>query len=131
MIRAVIDTNVLVSAMISRDGNEALIVLAVSQGLVVPCVSVEILREYSGVLQRERFGFSSQEVEAVLGLFQRHGLLREAFSVAKLSPDPDDDKFIACALAGEVDFLVTGNKRHFPRSEGPGPKIVNAEDRWS
>lgn len=128
MIRAVIDTNVLVSAMISRDGNEALIVLAISQGLVVPCVSVEILREYSGVLQREKFGFSTQEVEAVIGLFERQGLLLDSFPAVNLSPDPGDDKFLACALAGEVNFLVTGNKRHFPQIEGPRPKIVNAAE---
>lgn len=95
---------------------------------MVPCVSAEILREYSGVLQRKRLGFSSEEVEAVLGLFHRHGRLLDKFPTANLSPDPDDDKFIACALAGQVDFLVTGQKRHFPRIQGSGPKIVNAAE---
>ena len=128
MIRAVIDTNVLVSAMISREGNEALIVLAISQGLVVPCVSAEILREYSGVLQREKFGFSSDEVEALLGLFQRQGVLLEAVPITNLSPDPDDDKFIACALVGNAEFLVTGNKKHFPQVPHAGPKIVNSAE---
>ena len=126
MIRAVIDTNVLVSAMISPNGNEALIVLAISQGLVLPYVSAEILGEYSGVLRRERFGFPAQEVEAVLALFQRQGARLDAVPVANLSPDPDDDNFIACALAGEAEFLVTGNKRHFPPIQGPRPKIVNS-----
>ena len=128
MIRAVIDTNVLVSAMISREGNEALILLAISQGLVVACVSAEILREYSGVLQREKFGFSSDEVEEMLGLFRRQGVLLDAVPLVDLSPDPEDNKFIACAVAGDVDFLVTGNKRHFPQAKGPGPKIVNAAE---
>ena len=44
------------------------------------------------------------------------------------SPDPDDDKFIACALQGKVDFLVTGNKRHFPPDPLPGIKVVNAAE---
>ncbi len=48
MIRAVIDTNVLVSALISRSGNEALLLLAVKQGLVRPCFSPAVLKEYSG-----------------------------------------------------------------------------------
>lgn len=128
MIRAVIDTNVLVSAMISREGNEALIVLAISQGLVVPYVSAEILREYSGVLQREKFGFSSDEVKEVLDLFRRQGLLLDVVPVVDLSPDPDDNEFIACAVAGNVDFLVTGNKRHFPQVQAMGPKIVDAAE---
>jgi len=52
MIRAVIDTNVLVSALISPSGNEALLLLAVKQGLVRPCFSHAVLKEYSEVLTR-------------------------------------------------------------------------------
>ena len=57
MIRVVVDTNVLVSAMIKSSGNEALLVLAVSQGLITPCLSDEICEEYCGVLARPKFGF--------------------------------------------------------------------------
>jgi putative PIN family toxin of toxin-antitoxin system len=52
VIRAVLDTNVLMSAMISSAGNEALLVMAINQGLVTPCFSEEILEEYSDVLLR-------------------------------------------------------------------------------
>ena len=44
------------------------------------------------------------------------------------SPDPGDDKFIACALAGKADFLVTGNKRHFPQTEFRNTRVVNAAE---
>jgi predicted nucleic acid-binding protein len=44
------------------------------------------------------------------------------------SPDPDDDKFIACALAGKADFLVTGNKRHFPQDGLSRARVVNAAE---
>lgn len=57
MIRSVIDTNVLVSAMISSAGNEALLLMAINQGLITPYFSAEILKEYSDVLHRPRFGF--------------------------------------------------------------------------
>ena len=50
MIRAVIDTNVLVSGLLSPAGNEALILLAIHQGLVRPCFSEEIAEEYAAVL---------------------------------------------------------------------------------
>ena len=46
--------------------------------------------------------------------------------IARMSPDPDDDKFIACAMAGKADFLVTGNKRHFPQIQPTGARIVSA-----
>ena len=128
MIRAVIDTNVLVSAMISSAGNEALVVLAINQGLVVPCFSREILKEYSDVLLRQRFAFPADEVDALLDLLGRSGNLLSPAPVARISPDPDDDKFIACALAGKADFLVTGNKRHFPQVGSSSARVVNAAE---
>lgn len=128
MIRAVIDTNVLVSAMISPDGNESLLVMAINQGLVMPCISPEILKEYSDVLLRPRFGFPAEEVSALLDLFRRRGELLDPPPIAGVSPDPGDDKFIACAAAGKADFLVTGNKQHFPQSQDIGARVVNAAE---
>lgn len=107
MIRVVIDTNVLVSALISPSGNEALLLLAVRQGLVSPCVSPAILQEYSEVLARPKFAFSGEEIGAVIHLLQRQGDLLNPALLSGISPDPKDDKFIACALAGHAEFLVT------------------------
>ncbi len=45
-----------------------------------------------------------------------------------VSPDPKDDQFIVCALASSAQFLVTGNKRHFPQTEYGGAKVVNAAE---
>lgn len=128
MIRAVIDTNVLVSAMISSAGNEALLLMAINQGLVTPYFSPEILDEYSEVLLRPRFRFPGNEVDALLDLFRLRGKLLNPESTARISPDPDDDKLIACALAAEADFLVTGNKRHFPQTKPWGARVVNAAE---
>ena len=66
MIRAFIDTNVLVSAMISPNGDEALLVMAINQRLVMPCFSPEILDEYGDVLRRPKLGFPAEEVRASL-----------------------------------------------------------------
>ncbi len=126
MIVAVIDTNVLVSAMISSAGNEALLLTAINQGLVTPCFSEEILREYSEVLLRPKFGFSSEEVDALLAVFRFRGNSVVSKPEGRSSPDPGDEKFIACAVAGEADFLVTGNKRHFPESRFGAARVVNA-----
>ncbi len=126
MIRAVIDTNVLVSAMISDAGNEALLVMAVNQGLVAPCLSAEILEEYREVLLRPRFGFPADEVEALLDMVRSRGSVHDPVPIVRLSPDPDDDKFIACAVAAKADYLVTGNKRHFPQIQPASAKVVNA-----
>jgi len=76
MIRAIIDTNVLVSALISPSGNEALLLLAVKQGLVRPCFSPAMLEEYSEVLARPKFAFSPDEITALIDLLQHQGDLR-------------------------------------------------------
>ena len=43
-----------------------------------------------------------------------------------MSPDPKDDKFLACALAARVDFVVTGNKKDFPNDELGATQVVSA-----
>jgi putative PIN family toxin of toxin-antitoxin system len=126
VIRAVIDTNVLVSAMIAPSGNEALLLLAINQSLVSPCFSAEILDEYEDVLRRPKFGFEADEIESLIELIRRLGELIQPAPLLPLSPDPGDDKFIACALAAKSEFLVTGNKRHYHESWLSGTKLVNA-----
>jgi uncharacterized protein len=125
VIRAVIDTNVLVSALISPSGNEALLLLAVKQGLVRPCFSAAALKEYSEVLARPKFAFSLDEITALIDLLKRQGDLLHPAPLSGISPDPKDDKFLACALAAKSDFVVTGNKKDFPKKLG-ATQVVSA-----
>ena len=129
MIRAVLDTNMLVSALISSTGNEALILLAVRQGLVKPLFSAEILQEYAEVLARPKFAFSQDEIEALIAMLRSQG--EEVQDPAPLTsglPDPGDDKFLACARAAGADFIVTGNKRHFPPRACGAIRVANAAE---
>ncbi len=73
MIRAVIDTNVLVSGLLRPSGNEALIILALHQGLVHSCFSEEIIQEYAAVLARAKFAFPPDEIAALLEMFRANG----------------------------------------------------------
>jgi putative PIN family toxin of toxin-antitoxin system len=129
VIRAVLDTNVLVSALISSTGNEALILLAVRQGWVKPLFSAEILQEYAEVLARPKFAFPRDEIEAVIAMLRSQGEeVRDPEPLASRLPDPGDDKFLACAKTGGVDFIVTGNKRHFPSRACEAVRVVNAAE---
>jgi uncharacterized protein len=111
VIRAVIDTNALVSGLLSPRGNEALILLAVHQGFVRPCISTEMLEEYAEVLARPKFAFSPDEIAAVIAMLRDKGEL-----------------IVRCAVTAQADYLVTGNKRHFP-PEACGPvRVVNAAE---
>lgn len=126
MIRAVIDTNVLVSGLLSPAGNEALIILAVHHGLVRPFVSAEVLEEYAEVLARPKFGFPPDEIAAVIGMFRNTGGLIVPEGPSPVLPDADDAKFLHCAEAAQTEYLVTGNKRHFPQEACGAVHVVSA-----
>jgi putative PIN family toxin of toxin-antitoxin system len=73
VIRAVVDTNVLISAMISPAGNEALILLGIRQALVKPYFSADILQEYAEVLARPKFQFPPDGIGALIELLNARG----------------------------------------------------------
>jgi putative PIN family toxin of toxin-antitoxin system len=128
VIRAVIDTNVLISGLLSPSGNEALILLAVRHGMLHPCFSEDILNEYKNVLARPKFGFSPDEIAALLAMLRSNGELVEPEGSTFVSPDPADTKFLHCAEAGRAEFIVTGNKRDFPDSPYGPTQVVNAAE---
>ncbi len=125
MIRAVIDTNVLVSSLLSPSGNEALIVLAISQGLLTPCFSDEILREYEGVLSREKFSFPRDEVDALIRLLREEGEIVVPGSKLAGLPDPDDEKFVGVRPCCRCRFSRDREPASFPANRC-GVAIVNA-----
>lgn len=126
MIRAVIDTNVLISGLLAPKGNEALILLAVHQGLVRPCFSEAIMQEYEGVLARPKFSFEPEQIAALLAMLQAKGELFRPKGSQTSSPDPDDAKFLHCAEEAAAEFIVTGNKRDFPDAPYGPTRVVNA-----
>lgn len=126
MIRAVIDTNVLVSGLLARSGNEALIILAIHQGMVRPCFTEAIVTEYSEVLSRPKFRFPPDEVAALIAMFRSAGEVFQPKVSGVVSPDPGDTKFLQCAHAAQADFIVTGNRRHFPDAPYGPTQVVNA-----
>lgn len=115
---AVIDTNVLVSASINREGVPGQLVAKIRALALTPVLSAAIQDEYSNVLRRPRFNFPRHWVDgllvdmAALALHVRP----EAIATENL-PDPDDAPFIAVALAAGCP-IITGNARHFPADYG-------------
>ena len=118
MIRAVIDTNVLVAALLSPHADSATVrsLAAIVDGKAEALVSPEILSEYRAVLSRAKFGFPPERVASVLKVFGRLG--KATFPVCHDSPMPDekDRVFYEVALAEPDSRLVTGNLKHYPTS---------------
>ena len=116
MVYAVIDTNVLVSALFSVHSDSATVIIIdkVSDGTIVPLYNSEIFEEYRDVLSRPKFKFPSDLVTAVLGLFIERGLSLERTKSDEIFPDPKDVVFYEVALSKDGAYLVTGNIKHFP-----------------
>ncbi|MGN0832923.1 MAG: putative toxin-antitoxin system toxin component, PIN family, partial [Kiritimatiellia bacterium] len=118
MIKAVIDTNVLVSAFWTpnRQSPTVRIADAITKDLFVPLYSPPMIAEYREVLSRSRFGFSENEVHNLVDHIVTHG---EPAESAAHFPDPDDKVFFCTVLAASADdpLLVTGNAKHYPPAD--------------
>lgn len=114
MIRVVIDTNILVSALLQPEGLPAAVLVLALSGQVQLCVSDPVFAEYDNVIRRPRFKRSADIIEGTLrSIRQLSNWVKPHLRVDACS-DPGDNIFLECALAAEADFLVTGNQRHFP-----------------
>lgn len=113
-MRIVLDTNVLVAALLNLRGVPASILNAILEENVAVLVDDRILYEYRDVLRRQRFGFPKETVNALMDFFEHHGEHIAAGPTFGATPDPDDLPFYEVAIAGNAGYLVTGNVKHFP-----------------
>ena len=118
---AVFDTNVLVSSLLTqkRDSATALVIDAVTDGVITPFYSLEMMEEYEEVLQRDKFPFSRTSIRRVLDMMRQFGVM--VSSGASLPeeedmPDKSDIVFYRVVMdKRDCDaYLITGNTRHFP-----------------
>lgn len=115
---AVIDTNVMVSAMISHNAASPTVkvVETISQGALVPLYNEEIITEYNDVLSRAKFGFLHLSVARLIRTMMDKGIMMERIFSGGVFPDASDTVFYEVALSKEGSYLVTGNKKHFPKA---------------
>ncbi|MGM9741566.1 MAG: putative toxin-antitoxin system toxin component, PIN family [Candidatus Cryptobacteroides sp.] len=115
-IFAVIDTNVLVSGLLARNGGSAVVKVfeSVMQGRITPVICDEILSEYSEVLNRPKFGLPAGLVDSIVRFIEQNGIKAERMHADEILPDPKDVVFYEIAISKEASYLVTGNIKHFP-----------------
>jgi putative PIN family toxin of toxin-antitoxin system len=127
MIRVVLDTNILFSAILKSSGPQAALIRLIVDRQIIPCVSPATLAEYHEVLARPILHRRAAEVEYLLDLLTRIALLVVPTTSINAATDPDDNCFLECAEAANADYLITGNKRHFPET-WKKTKIVNTRE---
>jgi predicted nucleic acid-binding protein len=117
-IYAVIDTNVLVSALLpSQKVTKTTIILTeVLRGRITPVYNEEILAECRGVLSREKFHIHQIYIDTVINHVINTGLkLGRTKSFEGVFPDPKDVVFYEVTLSKDDAYLITGNIKHFPQ----------------
>ena len=113
-MHVVIDTNILVSALWSKNGAPARIISMVINGSLVPCYDYRILGEYREVLRRPKFRFSNGEINSLLDWIESSGRSVVADPIEESFIDEADKKFYEVAKFCQAK-LITGNIKHFPQ----------------
>lgn len=114
---AILDTNVIVSAMLKTSSVPGRITAEALNGAIIPVVNDDILAEYEDVLRRPKFKFEERAVRIFLAELRRRAVYADAGLVEEMIPDPKDVVFYAVLMEKRKDeeaYLVTGNLRHFP-----------------
>lgn len=113
----VLDTNVVVSALLSQASVPGTILEEALIGRIIPLLHEDILEEYSDVLHRPKFRFDGHDVEVALAGLIKRGIFIDAAPVEDYIPDPDDAVFYQVVMEARKTgsaYLVTGNLKHFP-----------------
>lgn len=124
----VLDTNVLVSGLLTPFGPSGEIVRLVSAGVLVVHYDARVLLEYRDVLFRPKFQFDSEHIDTLLNYVQQNGRVISAGPLKKRLPDPDDEPFLEIAIAGQAECLVTGNIKHFPKASRQLIKVFSPSE---
>lgn len=118
MRRVVVDTNVLVSAMLTAGGAPDLTIQLILQGDAILVADSRILGEYDEVTARAQFGFDHRKRRVLLAQLASMAEMVQSRPLRLPLPDDEDRMFVEVAVAGRADAIVTGNLRHFLPTDG-------------
>ena len=113
----VIDTNVLVSAVLKSHSVPGSIVELAFDGPIIPILNEAIEKEYREVLSRPKFHLPEDLIEGIMGTFHKRAIYVDAEHLDVELPDPKDLVFYEVVMEEQKEeeaYLVTGNIRHFP-----------------
>ena len=129
MLRVVIDTNVIVSAMLVKGCVPALVLGLALDNKIQFYYSQALMAEYKRVLGRRKFKFRREDVDEILDKIEHTGT--EVFPVGTIDfiiRDPADNRILEASQEARADYLVTGNKKHFPFAKFKKTKVVSPRE---
>lgn len=113
-MRVVIDTNILVSGLLSPYGASAEIVRMLVAGSLELLYDARIISEYEEVLARKKFSFDKEKVGYLMEFIAHFGVPVSAMPLSRHLPDQNDEPFLEIAITGKAECLITGNVTHYP-----------------
>ena len=116
-MKIVLDTNVIVSALMNIHGIPAEIVALILGEKVKIVYDERIIFEYVDVLSRKEFGFNKEIINSMMDYFKAEGELVNALRISREFIDESDKKFYEVHKSGGSRYLITGNKKHFPQED--------------
>ena len=114
-MKVVIDTNIIVSGLLTPYGTSAEIIRLILNSELTLCYDSRMYTEYYEVLNRPKFNFEKEKISTVLKEIELTGELAIGIPLEKSLPDPDDNMFFEIALASNAECIITGNLNHFPK----------------
>lgn len=114
---AVIDTNVVVSSILSHNSNPGLIIDYVVAGNIIPLLNQEIINEYINVLTRNKFNFDDITIQETIDVIKKNAIFLKGEETIEDFVDKDDIVFFEIVMSARTTmdaYLVTGNMKHYP-----------------
>ena len=118
MMNVVIDTNVLVSALLNANGLPAKILRLVLERKIKLFYDNRMVTEYRTVLRRDKFHFDNGLIIYLLNFIESEAIHIQAIEQNAIFNDEDDKKFYDVFKTAQAEFLITGNIKHFPKEKG-------------
>ncbi len=114
---SVIDTNVIVSAMLKPESVPGQLIQLLYNGIIISMINEDIVNEYYDVLTRNKFNFNDERVEQIIDFLKKHAIYINNETTSEIFLDKSDVVFYEVTMTGRKNndvYLVTGNMKHFP-----------------
>lgn len=130
MLKVVLDANQYASTLIKPRSNSARLIELIYEGHFALVISAPIIEEVRRILSYPRLkklhGRTSDEIDLFLKKLEKIAIITPALlTVEAIKDDPTDDKYLVCALEGQADFIVSGDRHLTNLKEFRGIRIVN------
>jgi uncharacterized protein len=133
MQKIILDTNVLISALIQRNYPNFILYNCIIESSVELCLSDDLLAEYIEVIHRPKFNRYPEfikKAEFVITQIAEKSKKYKPTTIINIINDIDDNKLLELAVESKADFIITGNTNDFTITEYNGTKIITPKDYW-